>query len=228
MQTPHASPFKGRPRTRVSKDRNGKPAFRLTPRVLTPARKKVADKVHWLLSAMWLLRCIFAVFNAPTITLPGIIEAGALFLVGHLVLQAIIDWALRSKTEIVMTAGTLRVRRWFFWRTFDRMLAEEFGLLHHDNSEAERFTQEFQKAQASARGNVIQPTPYYMRSFHVVMSYAGQRIDLLSVFGQKEAAAIVARLQLCNRLLDEAVGIRSARGTGARPGEEWRNAPGGV
>jgi hypothetical protein len=222
------SPLAGWPRTRARNDRHGKLIFEITPRVLTPGRAKLADRVHSCLAALWLIRCIFAFFNFPVLGLREFLQTAALYAIGHVVLRVVVEATLRTKTEIIMTNEVLSVRHWWNRREYDRALIKGFSLLHHDEAEAERFNQEFEKAKEAQQGNVIQPTPYFMRSFHVVASFAGQRLDLLSVYGQKEAAAIAARLQLCHLLLDEDAGIKGRSGVAAKPEREWQGAPGGL
>jgi hypothetical protein len=46
------------------------------------------------------------------------------------------------------------------------------------------------------------PRRYFTRAFIVTYDYVGQRHDIVSVMGQKEAAALQARLVLCDKLLD--------------------------
>ena len=225
---PTISPLAGWPRTRARNDRRGKLIFAITPRVLTPGRARLADKVHSLLSVLLAIRCIFAFFNLPDPGLREFLEVTALYAIGHVVLRVVIEAALRTKTEIIMTNEVLSVRHWWNRREYDRALIKGFALLHHDEAEAERFNQEFERAKAASQGKVIQPTPYYMQSYHVVASFGGQRLDLVSVYGQKEAAAIAARLQLCHLLLDEAAGVKGRSGVSATPDREWQGAPGGL
>jgi len=222
------SPLSGSPRTTARSDKAGKPIFSITTRSLTPGRARVADTLTTTMSALWGVRCVFAVLNCPTIGLTEICAGAVMYGLGHVVISAAITFALRTKTEITMTTSTLSVRHWGHGRPYDRNMIQGFALLHHDGAEVERFKQEFETRQAAAKGKVIQPTPYYMRSFHVVAVHAGQRVDLLTVYGQKEAAAIAARLTLCNQLLNEAMGMRTGPGVAQKPGREWHGLPGGV
>jgi len=222
------SPLAGTPRTKARTDAKGKPIFDITPRVLTPGRAKLADLIHGLLSALWLIRCIFAFFNFPVFGLAEVCQTAVLFGIGHFTLRFVIVAVLRTKTEIIMTTDLLCERRWLNRHEYDRHLIQGFAVIPHDRADIERFNQEFEKAQAASKGKVIQPTPYLARSCHVVASYAGQRVDLLTVYGLKEAAAIAARLQLCHQLLDEAIGIQGRSGVAARPDREWQGTPGGL
>ena len=74
-------------------------------------------------------------------------------------------------------------------------------------------------------GHVVNPPVYYGDSLHVVLVYAGHRQDLLTVYGQSEANAIVARLQYCDRCLDKAL---SMGGMAKDAADEWNDAPGGI
>lgn len=63
-------------------------------------------------------------------------------------------------------------------------------------------------------------------SLHLVLVYAGNRVDQATIYGRSEAAAIVARLQYCDRCLDKALAIGG--GIPNRPEDEWNDAPGGL
>ena len=228
MHLPHISPLAGKPRTRVRENAAGAAGFHITPRVLTPFRAKAADNLHLWLCVLWLMFCAVACATNPKPLLWALGESAAMFVVAYFLLRIVIVWAFRAKTEIRLDADAVKVRRWLWWRSFERSQVCGFALLQHDAAEDERLQHEFEKQEAAQKGKVAKPTPYYLRSFHVVMVYAGQRVDLLSVYGQKEASAIVARLQLCNQKLDEAAGVRAGPRAGTDAAIDWRDSPGGV
>jgi hypothetical protein len=58
------------------------------------------------------------------------------------------------------------------------------------------------------------------------MEVAGHRIDLLTVFGPVDAAAILARLLYLDRELDAA--ISRGKGVRQRAEDDWDEAPGDV
>ncbi|MCY1382789.1 hypothetical protein D9M69_708470 [compost metagenome] len=73
----------------------------------------------------------------------------------------------------------------------------------------------------------MQKPVYYGDSFHVVLVYEGHRVDLLSVFGRQQAAAVVARLQYCDRQLEqESKNVGAADNPHA--GADWHQSPGGL
>jgi hypothetical protein len=65
---------------------------------------------------------------------------------------------------------------------------------------------------------------YFADSFHVVLEQAGQRRDLLEVFGPVPAEAVLSRLQYIDRILDAA--IKMGGGVPNRPEDDWDDAPG--
>ncbi|MNG13571.1 hypothetical protein D3C84_972590 [compost metagenome] len=113
------------------------------------------------------------------------------------------------------------------WQSYDRQIDHRFVLLPHDASEHERRRNDLATREAAASGKVVQKPIYYGDSFHVVFVYAGHRIDFLTVFGRKQAAAIVARLQHCDQLLDA-----EAKRLGGRNippvNDDWHSSPGGL
>lgn len=123
--------------------------------------------------------------------------------------------------------GSIRIKRLFVWRSYDRSLEHRFSLLQHDDTENERRRHDLAVRKASAEGQVVQKTVYYGDSYHVVLSYAGHRVDLLTVYGLPQAAAVVARLQYCDRLLDQEA-KRGNGGEAPHAREEWHSAPGGL
>lgn len=226
MQKHFKNPLAGRPRTVEIKGRNGKPQFRIVARELTPFRARMADGVSTVLAVVLLLGCILAFFNAARAGLTEAVMLVGVVLIGERVLKQTLRAALRGKTEIVMTTDTIRVRGWLVWRNYNRLLEHRFALHVHDHAEEETRDLDYEARKASVKGQVVRQTPYYMASFHVVLVYAGQRADLLTVYGQKEAAAIVARLQYCDRLLNEAIAMSG--GISKRPEDDWNAAPGGI
>lgn len=233
MQTHFKNPLSGRPSTTERKGRDGLPVFRIAPRELTPLRARLADQIGeglWWVAILWMAYAFvndpdMAVVNGPDLSVGTVLAAGAFFLAGERVLKWLARIALRGSIELVMTADTIKVRQGLLWKRYDRLLEHRFTLQVHDRAEQERRDYDA-KVQRAAHSRVPPFVPYYGDSFHVILAYAGQRVDLASVYGQKQAAAIVARLQLCDRLLFEA--IKMSGGISQKPGDDWTDAPGGL
>lgn len=220
------TPLAGLPRTVESRDKAGNPVFTIRPRELTPARAKTADDARGGIALAAVIGWVYGLYlgwQGPWE--PLAVSAGLMFAI-YLVLTHLIRACLHATTTIEMSTGAISVRRWYGWKHYDRNVEHRFALLAHDRAQAERQDLDYDIRSAAGNGRAIRKTAYYGESFHVVLAYAGHRVDLLSVYGQKPAAAIIARLQFCDRRLNEAV--KMGGGINSSPQDEWNEGPGGL
>lgn len=220
------NPLAGAPYTVEAIDQKGDPKFKISPRVLTPQRAKLADDVSAVLGAILVICFIMGIIEQPSPGPEFIICAAAIFFSIYYILAWIIKETFHRRTKIVMTTESISVRRWFGWKHFDRNLEHRFALLVHDLARDEQLRHDYELRQASAKGRVIQKKAYYGESFHIVLLHAGHRKDLLSVYGYQESTAIIARLQYCDRCLNEAA--KMGGGISQRPEDDWNQTPGGL
>ena len=127
---------------------------------------------------------------------------------------------------MVFTSEKFLVRRLVGWKTYDRQLPHKFLLLPHDHAQREREKHDLEVRKAQARGKIVAPRRYYQESFHVCLNYAGHRVDILTVFDRKDAAAVLARLQACDETVD--VQVRNGNGGAFRPEDQWGIHPGEI
>lgn len=80
--------------------------------------------------------------------------------------------------------------------------------------------------QAQITRKPIRKQRWYANSFHVSFDYLGQRNDIMTVYGQKEAVAIATRLKACDDVLDALA--RRGQGTPLTPADEWGDQPGAI
>lgn len=219
------NPLSSRPVTYESLDEQGKPKFIIKPLELTPLRCKAADGIQLAIAVVLGITCVLDILNLREFFVEPILKIIAPAVIAYFVLGWIFRDQLKRNTKIVMTTEAISVRHWYGWVRYNRNLEHQFAVLNHDKTREEQQRHELQTRQASASGKVIQKKAYYGSSFHIVLVYAGHRRDLLTVYGQKEAIAIVTRLQYCDRRLNEAMNIGSG---GQTPHEEWNNAAGGL
>lgn len=227
MRSPMKSPLEGRPCTQALADDGGRLAFRVMPRELTPFGARLAEGISSLLGLGLLAGSVMTLLDWRHPDLPGMALALGVSVLGYQLLRRVTLEACRVTTVIELGMEAVRVRRRLGWQSYDRGLEHRFLLLPHDETELERRRNELATREAAAHGQVVQKPIYYGDSFHVVLVYAGHRIDLLTVYGRQPAAAIVARLQYCDRRLDE----EAKRGSGgANPHAEadWQQSPGGL
>ena len=78
---------------------------------------------------------------------------------------------------------------------------------------------------AQMKGKLRPGARWFANSFHL-LDYLGQRNDVLTVFGPKEAMAIVTRLNACDNVLDALA--RRGQGTPLTPADEWGDQPGAI
>jgi len=220
------SPFAGKPVTRQVADRNGAPAFDVQPRVLTPVRAMAASWLTGLGVAAGLGFGLAGVANAPNADGGMLTAALAVPVVGGFVLYGALRSLFRKRVRVMLTLEQFSVKSLFGWKHYDRLLPHRFALLQHDWAQAEHEQAEFQAAQAQMQRKVIRPARWYARSFHVSFDYVGQRNDVLTVYGQKEAMAIVTRLNACDNVLDALA--RRGQGTPLTPQDEWGDQPGAI
>lgn len=220
------TPLAGLPRTVESRDKAGNPVFTIRPWELTPARAKAADDARGCLGLALLLTWVYGLYLGWKGPWEHLAVSAAVLFGMHLALCQLIRACLHATATIEMSTDAICVRRWYGWKRYDRNVEHRFALLIHDRAEAERQNQDYDIRSAASNGRVMRKTAYYGESFHVVLVYAGHRIDLLTVYGQKPAAAIIARLQFCDRRLNEAV--KMGGGINSKPEDEWNEGPGGL
>ena len=220
------NPLSGRPVTFELLDVHGKPKFVIKPEELTPLRCKVADGFKFLIGVVLSMTCVLAILGLPAFFVEPVLRIIVPAVIAYFVLGWMFRAMLKRNTKIVMTIEAISIRRWYGWVRYNRNFEHQFALLNHDKMRDEQQRHEHEIRQASAKGAILKKKAYYAESFHIVLVYAGHRRDLLTVYGQKEAVAIVTRLQYCDRRLNEAINMGG--GGGQTPEEEWDTTAGGL
>jgi hypothetical protein len=218
------NPFDGKPRTLEETDENGNLCFRVTPRVLTPLRARIADNLGETTAAAGVLLIGLYILdhNLPPTAL---LFAGAIWF-AHPLCEKLWREVLKRPVEILVTADEFRFRRWMRWIVIDRDLQHRFALVLHDLARQERDRHELEAAKAQKRGKIVQPRRYYQDSYHLCYELLGQRNDITEICGRPDAQAVLARL----RAIDEVITARARRGNGTaiRPGDQWVEQPGPI
>ncbi len=205
----YQSPLAGGPRTIQTKDAKSLPVFTIKAQALTPVRAKVVDAIcDFLRVVMWLTAAAMVVmmYAKGRLTVEAVV-ALALGLVGvYFSARHVLRVVFRKRTVIRMTVDAISVRGLLGWKHFKRDVRRSFVVLSHDLVQWELEANDLKRRKAAQKGHVIQPRKYYGYSGHVVLVYAGQRVDLAEVFDIRRATPIVARLQYCDEQLDTALG----------------------
>jgi hypothetical protein len=219
-------PFAGKPATWQVAERDGSPAFHVRPRVLTPVRAYTASVLTQLGVVAGLGYGLFALASAPNPDEGMLTAALAVPVVGGLVLHRALLSLFRKPVWMKLTAEHFSVKTLFGWKNYDRQLPHRFALVAHDWTQAERDQAEYQAAQAQLQKRVIRKQRWFANSFHLSFDYLGQRNDIVTIYGQKEAAAIATRLKACDDVLDAFA--RRGHGTPLAPEDEWGDQPGEI
>jgi hypothetical protein len=101
-------PFDGYPETREETDENGRSRFRVTAKVLTPLRAKIADKLGTATAAVGAVAGVIYVadYNYPPIIMVG--AAGIWF--GRPLFEKLWREGVRRKVEMSVTEAEFRFR----------------------------------------------------------------------------------------------------------------------
>ena len=196
------NPLSGWPKTKPLK---GKIGYRVRAKYLTPLRAKWTDNVFGIL-CIGCLGLILWGFATDSYVKGGALEGYAVVLFVGWVLVGSAVMALRyrigrrffgKRTAIEFHPDTIRIKSGMRYKNYDRGLPHAFDYSIHDKALQEE-EQEFESRQKKGK--------YYRNAFHIVLRYAGQRVDVASVFGKKHAEALLVRLQLLDQMMDAARG----------------------
>ena len=221
-------PLAAWPQTAAFTTADGLPAYRVRPTVLTPERARVADAFAEVLKVLLFVGCAYGFmrFHSADAVLMHAATWMAAFLGGDALARRHVARLFRLTTEIAMTPDRVGVRRGKRWEWFSRRIEHRYIAPRHDHALWEERDNEVERQAASIDRKVAHVSYYYADSFHVALELAGHRYDLLTVYGPREAAAVLARLQYLDRLLDAAIKLGS--GVPEQPEDEWAEAPGDV
>jgi hypothetical protein len=220
------SPFAGTPATWQVADANGNPAFRIEPRILTPLRASMVNILSGVAAVGLFIYSLGSLAGTANADGGSLGAAVMVPVIGAVALHGALKSLFRKRVKIMMTLERFSVRGLFGWKHFDRLLPHRFAVLPHDWQQAERDQDEYRMQQAQLRKQPMKKARLYANSFHISFDYLGQRNDLMTVFGQKDAVAIAMRLKACDDVLDAFV--RRGQGTPLSPQDEWGDQPGAI
>lgn len=207
------SPLKGWPPTRKLRGQTG---FRVRARHLTAQRAKFTDIICGFINLGGVALSFLMFSIEPLANGWGLFTAIAV-IIG----LCTVTWRSRhvwgrsffGKTTIFeFTPERIRIKGVIRFRNYDRTLPHEFNYEIHEKAEQEQDKEIETKQMAAREGKEELPKAdkYFRQSFHIIFRYAGQRVDVASVFGKKQAEALLVRLQLLDQLMDAARGETGA------------------
>jgi hypothetical protein len=196
-------PLAGYPSTIERSDDRGLPAYEIVPQEWTPEgaiRKAQALRVLKVLLAVW---TVYEWYNHGW-SWVALVVMGIVSLIVFQAASRLSDRLIRKKTKLVLTCDFVSVLRdGQDWEHIRYSEITGFTLRGHDFARDEQLQLEYDAQRASQRQVALRKRLYYGESFHISTVHLGQQVDLFTVYGQKDARAIVERLQLCYRMLSE-------------------------
>jgi len=225
------NPVSGWPPTQPLKEGVG---FRVTAKHLTPLRAQWFDFLGVIvLFGLFVLYWWGAAVEAYSEG--GALEGYGEFLLGLWVVTLFTGGAMRrrlaqwlfGKTKVIEFApDVLRIKGFRGFKNYDRMLPHEFTYDIHEKAEEEEIADAIARHEAQIEGKkkLPQKERYYRDSYHIVLRYAGQRVDVATVTGKKWAEALLVRLQLLDQMMDAARGEIGGKAM-AEPATQYGERP---
>jgi len=211
--------FKGQPRTAFSVNKTGEPSAVVTISELSPFRAKLADGVAKALTWAGLG---FTLFETMQLTGADWKDWLAAILI-PVAFYPLTRWSMRStfKTNTIVRfdKDTFRIGHWPFGQKFDRQLQHSFKLLPHDKREEAKEKHQLKAMRQRNRGQFAEPEEYYSKSFNLIFEFLGERIDITEIWGEREAARALERLNTIDNVINTETG--SGAGYALSPDREW-------
>lgn len=220
----HRSPFDGAPDTAVYADSDGKRAFIVDAKYLTPLRYQATIVFSNFAGLAIMILGSWGVLATPQIS-NGIVLIPLLL---PWVTWPLIFLAFRSLlnkcTTVELDESQVIIKGKGGDISYDRRLEHKFALLPHDKARIEQIKHDLAVRREASRGRAIAKLPIYGNSYHLSFDYLGQRNDLMTIYGQEEAMCILTRLIACDEVLNAQSGLGEGFSTG--PEDDWKASPG--
>jgi hypothetical protein len=178
---------------------------------LTPDRARLVGILEKLASFAVLAAAVWVAFTEATVeTTADFIWVGVTVLIVWVVATIIIRRLMRrrfSKTaRIEVRPDVIRIGGSGGYKNYARDVPHTFELAIHDEAQDEAEHAQRTEEEYRRRGESFEVMKFYRESWHVILRYAGPRVDVATVYGKREAEALFARLQLLDEMMDAARG----------------------
>lgn len=222
--------FDGGPKTTDTIDLYGVPTIEVKLTATDPFWRKVADRVGMILLMPSLGMIAIHFLNSPRLQADWSGLGVDLMVVGGFLLW-LTHMIRKVERHVKFTPQALLVKRrrllfGSYWEEYELNQPVRLTMLLHDRALQEREENEFRRAKASMSGKALRTESLYQNSFHICVEHYGQRNDIITVYGRKEATAILTRLKACLEINKARAG-RSAS-TATEPGQQWKSMPGSL
>lgn len=193
--------FKGRPRTRLFRNRKREYGYVVRIRELTPMRAICAEIIARLSALAVMLAGPFVLaaheIQAPLAYLAVFIGPAVLI---HVWIWL---WELMLRKEVILRYDPRFLRRQGLvpWRPFDSSAISGFALREHPKAPYEAADDEFLRQKAAMRRKTVRIKPFYQNSYNLVVGYYGEDRVLMPIYRKERAERIAMRLQAIHETL---------------------------
>lgn len=192
----------------------GEDGYRVRARHFTPEGAGWAEMLTGMVLAVAIIVFIFAALDGAFSAEQFFGTAAALAVVGGVL------WAAKYRLLKPLFGKTARIevrpdvirlgQRFGRYKNYDRQLPHTFDYTIHDMAEWEAEQEAIEQHKAAMQRRSAKAARHFRKSYHIILRYAGQRVDVASVFGKKDAEALLTRLQLLDSMMDAAAGDMAA------------------
>jgi len=211
--------FKGKPYTRFKTNKAEEPSVTVTISELTPLGARIADGFAKALTWAGLAYTIHDTMQLASADWKIWLAAIALPIVMYPLTRWSIRSSFKSTTTVSFDKNTFRIGHWPFAKKFDRQLHHSFKLLPHDKREEAKEKHQLKAMRQRSRGQFAEPEQYYSKSFNLIFEFLGERIDIAEIWGEREAARALERLNTIDNVINTETD--SGAGYALSPDKEW-------
>ena len=222
------SPFAGKPVTRQSTDKAGRPTFTVQVRALHPLMAKWNARLGYLAGfALGAGELYWLATELPRLEPIGwVLVAISPFVTPWLVRLALGE-VLQTERVVKFTTEDVAVRTFTGWKTYPLELPIKLSLISHDRERLETETlTHFNRKWARRLWWLPMAKAYYNKSVHLSLDHFDQRNDLMTIYGRSKASRIAARLNACLEVVRNHG--QAGAGTSFDAQDDWSRQPGGI
>ena len=222
----HKKPFRGKPVTIFREDRTGDLTITVYPRALHPI---TLFCIRWFSLGMAVAALALGGYTLMIDPYPTWAEALGMLIISCLTypfLRFGLAMVLQWQAPVRFSKDRISIRRFLFWKHFERRHPHSFTLFEHDKSQDERDKLAFRNNKSPRRFWFLRRRAYFGESYHVCLDYFGERQDIITVHGIKKARKIHARLMACDEVIEGHT--HGDGGVVLSPETDWSTAVGTV
>lgn len=219
-------PFRGKPKTIMSKDKDGETVITVHVHALHPWMLK---GIRWFAlgstAAMLGLGC-YGLFINPSPDWVDAARAGAFTALTYPTLRYGLPYFMKFHVPVRYSPEKISFKRWFRWQHFERRHPHSFVVRVHDKVADEQERMSYLNNNRPRKLWWFRRKPVFADSYHIILENFGERQDVITVYGAKVAEKIHARLKACDDIIEAET--NGDGGITLSPEKDWGAAVGAM